>query len=54
MLIGNMLSSLHGLLFPISSGAGGGGSFIYTISQSGYHTPQLLLHQSCNNGWTEN
>ena len=39
----------HGLLFPISSE----GSFICTIPQTGWHTPQPLVHQSWSTGWNE-
>ena len=46
---GNPLPSLHGLLFSISSK----GSFIYTISQTGQHTPGHLLIQSWCTGWNE-
>ena len=45
---GNPLPS-HGLLFLISSK----GSFICTISQTGYHIPQPLLHHSWSTGWNE-
>ena len=41
---GNPLPPLHGLPFPISSK----GSFIYTISQTGYHIPPEIgqwVHQ---------
>ena len=38
----------HGLLFPISSK----GSFICIIPQTGWHIPQVLLHQSLQQ-WTE-
>ena len=39
----------HRLLFPINSK----GSFICTISQTGLHIPQPLLHQSWSTGWNE-
>ena len=45
---GNLLL-LHGLLFPINSK----GSFICTISQTGSHIPQPLLHQSWSTCWNE-
>ena len=37
----------HGLLFPISSK----GSFICTITQTGYQIPWQLLHQLWTTGW---
>ena len=45
---GNLLPP-HGLLFPINSK----GSFICTITQTGLHIPQPLLHQSWSTGWNE-
>ena len=46
---GNPLSPLYGLLFPISNK----GSFIRTISQTGYHIPRSLLYQPRSTGWYE-
>ena len=39
----------HRLLFPINSK----GSFICTITQTGEHIAQPLVHQSWRTGWNE-
>ena len=44
---GNLLLSLHGLIFLISSM----GSFICTFQQTGQHVLWYFLHRSWNTGW---
>ena len=44
---GNPLPLLHEILFSISSK----GAFICIITQTGYHIPRPLLHQSWSTGW---